>query len=161
MALHVGATPLRIRAADPREGERLREIAVASKSYWGYDLDRVRAWAAGGDFSAEGLRSKEVHVAEVAGRVVGWAGLIPKGDVCWLDDLWIEPEWMGKGIGTRLFRHAAERGRQLGANRMEWEAERHALGFYEKVGGRYLRDSGPGVWGRVNAVMGIDLNTIS
>ena len=40
---------------------------------------------------------------------------------------------------------------------MEWEAERNALGFCEKMGGRYLRDSEPGVWGRVSAVMGLDL----
>jgi hypothetical protein len=41
---------------------------------------------------------------------------------------------------------------------MEWEAEPNALGFYEQMGGRHLRDSEPGVWGRVNAVMGIDLS---
>ena len=27
--------------------------------------------------------------------------------------------------------------------RMEWEAEPNALGFYERMGGRYLRDSEP------------------
>ena len=91
------------------------------------------------------------------GGVVGWSALIATGEVCWLDDLWIEPQWIGKGVGTRLFQHAAERGRQLGAGRMEWEAERHALGFYEKMGGRYLRDSEPGVWGRVSPVFGVEL----
>ena len=93
----------------------------------------------------------------MGGRVVGWAAAIDGGDVCWLDDLWIDPEWMGRGIGRQLFQHAAERGRQGGAARMEWEAERHAIGFYEKMGGRYVRDSEPGVWGRVSAVMGLDL----
>jgi GNAT superfamily N-acetyltransferase len=150
-----------IRAVDPQEGERLREIAIASKSHWGYDLDRVTQWAAQGDFSPQGLRSKEIYVADVDGRAVGWAALIPRGEVCWLDDLWIEPEWIGKGIGTRLFRHAAERGKHLGAQRMEWEAEPHALGFYERMGGRYLRDSEPGVWGRTLAVMGVDLASSS
>jgi N-acetylglutamate synthase-like GNAT family acetyltransferase len=104
------------------------------------------------DLSPAGLRKKEFYVAEVQERVVGWAALIPKGEVCWLDDLWIEPQWMGKGIGTRLFRLAVERGRELEAKRMEWEAERHALGFYEKMGGRYVRDSEPGVWGRVSPI---------
>ena len=33
--------------------------------------------------------------------------------------------------------------------RMEWEAEPNALGFYERMGGRYLRDSDPrSKWGR-------------
>lgn len=150
---------LRVQLRPPHldEGERLREIAIASKSYWGYDLGRVRQWAAMGDFSPEGLGRKEIWVAEVNGEAVGWAALIPQGEVCWLDDLWIQPEWIGKGIGTRLFRQTAERGTQLGAKEMEWEAERHAIGFYEKIGGRYLRDGKPGVWSRVSSIFGLRL----
>jgi GNAT superfamily N-acetyltransferase len=148
---------VRIRPVALDEGERLRKIAIAAKGSWGYDLDRVRGWAAMGDFSPAGLGKKDFYIAAVEGRVIGWAAAIGQGDVWWLDDLWIEPEWMGKGIGSRLFRHAAEGGRRAGAVRMEWEAEPNALGFYEKMGGRYLRDSEAGVWGRVNAVMGLDL----
>jgi GNAT superfamily N-acetyltransferase len=146
-----------IRKAAVQDGERLREIAVAAKGYWGYEPKRVRDWGASLDFSHDGLRDKEVHVAEVGGRIVGWAGLIPRGDVCWLDDLWIEPPSIGTGIGTLLFRHAAEQAARLGARRMEWEAEPNALGFYQKMGGRYLRDSEPSEWGRVLAVIGVDL----
>jgi deazaflavin-dependent oxidoreductase (nitroreductase family) len=146
-----------IRRAVSHEAEQLREIAMAAKGYWGYDEDRVRGWGASLDFSEDGLRSKEVYVAEVGGRIVGWAGLIPKGDVCWLDDLWIEPASIGTGIGSQLFRYSAERAASLGAERMEWEAEPNAFGFYEKMGGRYLRDSEPSEWGRVLAIMGVDL----
>lgn len=146
-----------IRRARPEEGERLRAIAIASKGHWGYDIDRVREWAAHGDFSPEGLRSKDVFVAEVKDRAVGWTQLIPRGELCWLDDLWVEPEWIGRGIGSRLFRHAAERARQLGAVAMEWEAEPNALGFYERMGGRHVRDSEPNEWGRVLEVMAVDL----
>ncbi len=151
----------RIRPARPDEVERLREIAIAAKTYWGYDVDRVRDWAAAGDFSAEGLRRHEVFVAEVNDHVVGWGSLIPKGEVCWLEDLWIDPPSIGTGIGSRLFRHGAGVARQLGATRMEWEAEPNAVGFYEKMGGRYLRDSNPSEWGRVLQVMGVDLTTSS
>ena len=108
----------------------------------------MRDWAASGDFTAEGLARRAAHVAEVNGRVVGWAALIPRGDVCWLDDLWIEPSSIGTGIGSRLFQHAARVAEKLGASRMEWEAEPNALGFYERMGGRYLRDSEPSEWGR-------------
>ena len=34
-------------------------------------------------------------------------------------------------------RRAVERG----ARRLEWEAEIHAIGFYEKMGGRRLRET--------------------
>jgi GNAT superfamily N-acetyltransferase len=97
----------------------------------------------------EGERLREIAVA--------WAALIPRGDVLWLDDMWVEPEWIGKGVGSLLFRHAVERATELGAATMEWDAEPNAVGFYERVGGRYFRDSEPSEWGRVLPVMGIDI----
>jgi GNAT superfamily N-acetyltransferase len=151
-------TSLRIRHARPHEGERLREIAVAAKGHWGYDSERVLEWAAMGDFSPGGLRENEVFVAEVEGRAVAWAALILRGDLVWLDDLWVEPQWIGKGVGSLLFRHAARRAAELGGKRMEWEAEPNAVGFYERLGGRYLRDSEPTSWGRAIPVMGVDLS---
>jgi hypothetical protein len=41
--------------------------------------------------------------------------------------------------------------------RLEWQAEPNSVGFYEKLGGRYLRDGEPTSWGRVLPVMGLDL----
>lgn len=149
---------VRIRPVGLGEGERLREIAIAAKSYWGYDRELVARWADTDDFSPRGLQEKEIHVAESEGRVVGWASLIPKGEVALLDDLWIEPNWIRRGIGSLLFGHARERARQMGATRLEWEAEPNALGFYEVMGGRYLRDSERTPFGRVVPVMGIDLS---
>lgn len=135
----------------------MRGIAIAAKSHWGYDLERVQQWAAMGDFSADGLCEKEVYLAEAEGRAVAWAALIPRGELVLLVDLWVEPEWIGKGIGSLLFRHTVERAIRLGGKQLEWEAEPHAVGFYEKLGGRYLRDSEPSEWGRVIPVMGVDL----
>jgi GNAT superfamily N-acetyltransferase len=148
---------VRIRRARADEGERLREIARTSKGYWGYDTERISEWVAGLDLSPEGLGKKEFYVADVDGRVVGWSAIIQKGDVCWLDDLWIEPGWIGKGVGTQMFRHALARGHELGAARIELEAERHAIGFYEKMGARYVRDSEPGVWGRISPIVALEI----
>jgi GNAT superfamily N-acetyltransferase len=148
---------MRIRRARANEGERLREIARAAKGYWRYDPERVDQWIAGLDVSPEGLGKKEFYVADVDGRVVGWSAIIAKRDVCWLDDLWIEPERIGRRVGTCLFRHAVARARELGAARIEFEAERHAIGFYEKRGARSVRDGEPGVWGRVSPIMALEI----
>ncbi len=132
---------------------------MAAKAHWEYDLGRVRSWAATADFSAEALREKEVYVAEEAdGRAIGWAALVPRGEVIWLDDLWVEPDSIGKGIGSLLFRHSVERAARLGGKTMEWEADPNSVGFYEKLGGRYLRESAPSAWGRALPVMGVDLS---
>ena len=50
-----------------------------------------------------------------------------------------------------------ERARSLGAARLEWEAEPNARGFYERMGGSYVRDSEVTEWGRVLEVLGVEL----
>ena len=153
----LGVAELSIRSARADEGEVLREIAFEAKSHWGYDRAWVRSWVAQGDFSSRTLREREVLVADTAGKAVGFASLIPRGDVSVLEDLWITPAWIGRGVGTRLFQESAGRAKELGAKRLEWEAEPNAIGFYEKMGGEYLRDSEPTELGRVIPVMGLEL----
>ena len=136
---------------------RLREIAVDAKAHWGYDRGRVEQWAEGGDFEPESLGKRLVYVAEVDGEPVGWASLIPRGEVAWLEDLWVEPAWIGRGVGRMLFEHVKERARALGAVRLEWEAEPNARDFYERMGGAYVRDSEVTEWGRVLDVLGVEL----
>lgn len=145
-----------IRRGDPSEGERLRELTFASKAHWGYDAQRVRDWVDGLDFSPRSPRWQELYVAEVDGRVVAWAALVPQGETCLLDDLWVEPAWLGRGIGKELFRFAAERAREHGARTMEWGAEPYAVGFYEKMGGRQIGDH-VSAWGRLTPYMSVDL----
>jgi GNAT superfamily N-acetyltransferase len=153
------AVDVTIRPARFDEGERLREIAIAAKSHWGYELTRVRDWAAQSDFSPAGLTAKTFVVAEAGGRAIGFASLLEHGETWILDDLWIEPEWIGRGIGSRLFAGCVERARESGVKRLEWEAEPNAVGFYEKVGGRYVRESEPTAFGRTVPVMELHLTT--
>jgi GNAT superfamily N-acetyltransferase len=149
---------IRIRDGHRADFGRLREIAVDSKAHWGYDRGLVEEWAGGGDFEPESLGKRLVYVAEADGEPVGWASLVPRGEVGWLEDLWIEPAWIGRGVGRMLFEHVKERARSLGAARLEWEAEPNARGFYERMGGSYVRDSEVTEWGRVLEVLGVDLS---
>jgi GNAT superfamily N-acetyltransferase len=148
----------RIREARETDFVELRQIAVDSKAHWGYDRALVEEWAQGGDFEPESLSKRLVYVAEAAGEPVGWASLIPRGDFGWLEDLWVDPAWIGRGVGRMLFEHVKERARELGAERLEWEAEPNARGFYERMGGSYVRDSEVTEWGRVLEVLGLDLS---
>jgi len=146
-----------IRPADPDEGERLRQIAAAAKGVWGYEPGRVGAWAASLDLTPGRLAAAHAFVAEVAGRAIGWAEILPpEGGVCVLEHLWVEPARIRGGVGTRLFAFAADRARDLGATTMEWEAEPNALGFYTRMGGRPVRTT-VSEWGRELSIMCVSL----
>jgi N-acetylglutamate synthase-like GNAT family acetyltransferase len=146
-----------VRQGREEDFARLREIAVNAKAHWGYDRARVEDWALQGDFEPESMRERLVYVAEAEGEPVGWAALIQRGEVGWLEDLWVEPAWIGRGVGRLLFEHVAVRARELGAKRLEWEAEPNATGFYERMGAAYIRDSEVTEWGRVLDVLGVEL----
>ena len=140
-----------LRPATQADHERLRELTLESKAHWGYDLERVRSWAARLDFA------REIWVAEVGGEIVAWVALRPPDDgVCELDDLWVEPAAIRSGIGTTLFRHAADRARAAGARSLRWEAEPNAVGFYERMGAETV-GTVTSDWGRTLPVMQVEL----
>jgi N-acetylglutamate synthase-like GNAT family acetyltransferase len=142
-----------VRPAGWADHDRLRELTFESKAHWGYDRDFVRSWAEKLTFESECER----WVAELDDEIVAWAALVPPDEgVAVLDDLWVDPAWMGRGVGTRLFALAVDRARELGAERLEWGAEPNSTGFYEKLGGRKLRDH-VSEWGRSTPWMGLDL----
>jgi GNAT superfamily N-acetyltransferase len=132
----------------PLHIESLREIAFAAKAHWGYDRERVRAWAD----SIALDDGREIFVEDDA-----WASVFIRGEICWLEDLWVAPSAMGRGIGRRLFERAAGIGRERGCTRMEWDAEPNAVGFYERMGASHVRDGDVTEWGRVLPVMGVSL----
>jgi GNAT superfamily N-acetyltransferase len=146
-----------IRNYRARERDRLREIMIAAKAHWGYDIAWVRSWVESGAFSVPAASDSEVLVADIEGRVAGWAQLVPRDDVGWLEDLWVDPTSMGMGIGRALFARSVVHARELGLRRLEWEAEPRSVGFYTRMGGRYLRDSATVEWGRVLPIMCLDL----
>ena len=147
-----------IRPAAADELDRLGHIAADGKRFWGYDPDLVKRWVALGDFTSEVFAAKDVFVAVAADEIVAWSSLILNGDQCWLDDLWVAPGWIRHGVGRRLFDHAVVYAKAAGATAMEWEAEPFAVGFYEKMGGRHVRDGEPSpIWNRTIPVMRLTL----
>lgn len=143
-----------MRSAVAADHERLRELTFESKAYWGYDRDFVRRWAAGLAFES----GQERWVAEDGGAIVAWAALVPPGadGAAELEDLWVDPAALGRGLGRRLFLIAADRARELGARQLRWEAEPKAVGFYEHMGAETV-GTATSAWGRTLPVMRVVL----
>jgi GNAT superfamily N-acetyltransferase len=124
-----------IRRARPEEAPALRELAHRSKAYWPYDAEFLKAVAPMLILEPRHVASHEVHVLELNGIVVGWHRVTLHGERAELEDLWLEPEWIGSGYGRTLFEHAVAVALDAGANRLEWDAEPYAEGFYRAMGG--------------------------
>lgn len=69
------------------------------------------------------------------GTVVGFASTRPTGTrVLELDDLFVEPAWMRRGVAATLMNAIGGEAAAEGAARVEVTANEHALGFYQAVG---------------------------
>jgi GNAT superfamily N-acetyltransferase len=84
----------------------------------------------------EGLAEGRTHVAEEDGAVVGfatWADTETAG-TSELEDLFVDPDYMRRGIAAALVSRIVEVVRARGAERLEVTANPHALAFYRNVG---------------------------
>ena len=77
-----------------------------------------------------------LRVAEIDGLTVGFATGAPAGRDVVLEDLFVHPDWMRKGVATRLVADLVDRSRAAGAIRVAVTANPHASAFYEAAGFR-------------------------
>lgn len=81
-----------------------------------------------------------LRVAEIDGVIVGFATGVPTDRDVVLEDLFVHPNWMRKGVATRLVADLVDRSRAAGALRVAVTANPHALAFYEAAGFRGVEE---------------------
>jgi ribosomal protein S18 acetylase RimI-like enzyme len=123
-----------IRRAIPEEADTLSQITFSAKAHWGYSECWMEIWKPQLTFSPEYFEENESWVAVEGEKPIGFYTLQEKDGNAWIDNLWVMPEFIGKGIGKKLFIHAVESARQRGYKTLQLEADPNAFGFYEKMG---------------------------
>lgn len=84
-------------------------------------------------------------VAESGGKVVGFALYYIrystwKGQRLYLEDIFVEPEMRGRGVGAMLFGRLVGEAKERGLHGMVWQAldwNEPALNFYRKYGAQF------------------------
>jgi ribosomal protein S18 acetylase RimI-like enzyme len=82
----------------------------------------------------KGLAEGRTHVAEQDGSLVGFATWTEIGGTTELEDLFVDPRYIRRGIAAALVNHIAEVLRAGGVKHLEVTANPHALGFYRAAG---------------------------
>ena len=128
-----------LRPATAEDCPRLSEVALAAKAHWGYPQAWLDVWREELTLTPEKLEAWRVTVAEVGGRIVGFAALGPATadrSLAELEHLWVDPESMGLGVGRRLMAAVVEQLRTLDVAGLEILSDPNAVGFYERLGAR-------------------------
>lgn len=127
--------PIAIRRARPEEAGWLTEIACRAKAHWGYSAEQIAAWRpAFLTISSDYIKRHSVWVADDAkGGALAFAALEQTAADVVLEHLWVLPEHIGRGIGSRLFHHIAGL-----AGEFSFTSDPQADGFYLKLGARLV-----------------------
>jgi ribosomal protein S18 acetylase RimI-like enzyme len=100
---------MEIRKATAEDAREVSEIARAAKAHWNYPEKWLALWREALTIEPEFILENEVYATAETDRIAGLYALVIAGDRARLEHLWISPEFIGTGIGRRLFMHAAER----------------------------------------------------
>jgi GNAT superfamily N-acetyltransferase len=94
------------------------------------------------DVDPEMIARNQVFVAERAGRIVGFATIVPResgdgeaeGQDAELEGIFVEPSDWRRGIGTALMHQIEREAQAWGANRLHVVASPNVEGFYVAAG---------------------------
>jgi GNAT superfamily N-acetyltransferase len=93
------------------------------------------------ELSDVAVRDGRTRAAVRGGVILGfatWLTADEAGDTIEVDDLFVDPDWMRRGVGRALMQDLVGIARSRGASRLEVTGNEHADAFYTSVG--FVRD---------------------
>jgi GNAT superfamily N-acetyltransferase len=125
---------IEFRAGTRHDVERLTSIAHAAKRHWGYPESWIAAWRQDLTMTPEIIERDDVRAATSDGKLAGFIVLALGLRSMELEAMWVDPEFIGRGIGRALFEHAVERTSSKGVATLEITSDPNAESFYRHMG---------------------------
>ncbi len=151
--------PVDIQPAVSSEAQMLTDIAFAAKRYWDYPQSYFDIWTDELTITPEYIKKNKVFTVKIDNRIVGFCSIreveedsyigeifVNKG--FWLDHLFIDPEYIGMGVGNQLMDYVNFYCKDRRISNLFIFSDPFAKGFYDKVGAKYVRESPSSIPGR-------------
>jgi ribosomal protein S18 acetylase RimI-like enzyme len=125
-----------IRDARPDEASALESLQRRASDVWAEYRAQLAAHPDAIAPPHRAIAEKRVRVAvDPSGLLLGFSVvLVVEDGRCELDDLFVEPDWMRRGVGSLLVHDVEKRAVAAGSRYVDVIANPYALGFYERLG---------------------------
>lgn len=125
---------LHIRRAQPQECTTISALGIRSKSHWNYPSQMMATFRSELTLLAEDIQNRRVHVMTIGHAIIGYYSLREiDSNAIELEHLFVDPNHLKHGYGSRLFHHAIELIKSTGFTRLVIQSDPNASGFYEKM----------------------------
>ena len=136
----------------------LSDLCLRSKAHWDYDTDFLNACRDELTLTQADLRNTALRLAEQDGRPAGVVQVTQGEDPVDLLKLFVDPPFIGQGLGRVLFARAVGAARKQKARAMTIEADPGAVAFYERMGACRIGHAPSGsIPGRTLPLLQLDL----
>ena len=126
---------MNIQKAKTEDHIRLTEITKKSKAYWGYSEEQLEKWNNNLTVTIDYIEKNPVFNLVEENQIVGYYSYLKQEDnKIKLDNLFILPEYIGKGFGSFLMNDFLERMRNERYQKIILDSEPNAEQFYQKIG---------------------------
>lgn len=138
-----------IRRAKPEDAESITALALRSKAHWPYPDDQMAVFRRELVLFPDQVLRSNAHLMEEGGCPLGFYTLLRIDDRCTeLEHLFVDPAFLGQGLGRCLFRHACSVAAGIGARVFIVKSDPYAAGFYRALGGDFTGDIDSSIPGR-------------
>lgn len=151
--------------AKPSDHISLSHLTFISKAHWGYEPAQMEKWREELTINPTYIEENIVFKWQTDQAISAYYSMIRKGnDQIELDNLFVHPDELGKGYGTKLLMHALSWSHQNHYAEMFLTADPHATNYYLRFGFKIIQQLPSSIPGRFLPLMsikiGADLNQL-
>lgn len=126
---------LQILKAQGKDAQKLTELTLRSKDYWGYGAAQIESWKEELTITEAYILENEVYKLVTGNDLIGFYAFLPENNrKVKLNFLFIEPDYIGHGYGKLLLTNFLQRVMNMGYGKVTLDADPFAKSFYARNG---------------------------
>lgn len=151
---------MKIDKALKRDAQALTELTIRSKSHWDYSSEQIENWRDDLEVSETYILEKQVYKLTINKVLIGYFSYFELNDgEVKLENLFIEPQFIGKGFGKILMIDFFEKLENTKYKRVVLEADPNVEKFYSRFGFEVFGQLETSIKNRYLPMMSKDINT--
>jgi ribosomal protein S18 acetylase RimI-like enzyme len=147
-----------IEKANIEENGILTDITKKSKAHWGYSQEQILIWSDNLTISQEYIQTNNVFKLALENKIIGYYSyIIEENGTVKLDNLFVLPEYIGKGFGKYLMNDFLKRMHDENCQKIILDSEPNAEKFYQKIGFKKIGEFETSIKNRFMPIMEMKL----